>query len=51
MTMAAPPPNELLPSKRERQPSGDAGRAGVVLTYEAPASLSKQSHPGTHVTG
>jgi hypothetical protein len=49
MTTAAPPLNELFPAKRERQRSGDAHWAGVVLTDEARASLSKQPHPGTHV--
>lgn len=51
MTMAALPPNELFPAKRERQPSGDAGGTEVVLTHEARANLSKQPHPGTHVAG
>jgi hypothetical protein len=49
MTMAAPPLHELFPAKRTRQPSGDAGGAGVVLTDEARVSLGKQPHPGTYV--
>jgi hypothetical protein len=49
MTMAAPPLNEFFPAKRERQPSGDAGGAAVVLTDEARITLSKQPHPDTHV--
>ena len=51
MTIAAPPLNELFPAKRERQPSGDAGGAWGVLTYEARIGLSKQPHPGTYVAG
>jgi len=48
MTMTTPPLNELFPAKRERQSSRDAGAAGVILTDEKRACLTKQ-HLSTHV--